>query len=126
MSYFLLLPQAIFWWYGEGVKSFFAFFLALFQSIINFFSLKTIFFTLFSPWKKMVGERHKGIDGLKDWFLDNFVSRFVGFVVRIIMIISALISITLGLCFFVVSLLFWLLFPFIFILLFLNIFIGVI
>ena len=126
MSYFLLLPQAILWWYGEGVKSFFAFFSALFQSIVNFFSLKTIFLTLFSPWKMMVGERGRGIDGLKDWFLDNFVSRFVGFVVRVIMIISALISIIFYLCFFVISLLLWFLFPLVIVLLFLNIFIGVI
>jgi len=111
MQFISFVPTLFAWWYGRGLTRLFQFLGALFSYTANLFSIKSLLKTLFSPWKKMVGERQKGIEGLKLWLLDNFVSRTVGFVVRVMMIIFCLISILLYGIFAIVAIGFWLLMP---------------
>ncbi len=72
----------------------------------------------------MVGERGRGIDGLKIWLLDNLVSRGVGFVVRVLMIFVFLIAFLAFLIFSVIAIIFWLFMPGIVAASFIYIFIG--
>lgn len=126
MDYFLLLPKSIIWWYNQGLEDFFKFFKALLKNLVKTFSIKTLILTLFSPWKRMVGERQRGLDGLKDWLIDNLAARLAGFMVRIFMIVISLILLVVYGIVFVIALGFWLLFPLIVLLAFFNIFLGII
>jgi hypothetical protein len=112
------------WWYGRGLKDLFSFLSALFAYTSNMFSVMTLLKTLLSPWKKMVGPRGRGIDGLKDWLLDNFVSRIVGLVVRVIMIIIFTIAFLIYAVFAILAIIFWLCMPAVLVASFVYIFIG--
>lgn len=92
MNYLLLLPNFMRWWYSEGILRLFSYELAILEYISNVFSIKESLLHLFSPWKRLVGPRRKGLDGLRDWLIDNIVSRGVGFVMRLFLIIIFLIS----------------------------------
>lgn len=122
----MLLPRVFIWWYAQGLEDFFKFFKLLFKSLIQVFSIKTLFLTLFSPWKRTIGERQRGIDGLKVWLADNLVARLAGFMVRSIMIIISILVIIGYVLVFILSLVTWLLFPLILVFAFINIFIGII
>ncbi|MEK7447776.1 MAG: hypothetical protein AAB632_03245, partial [Patescibacteria group bacterium] len=112
------------WWYGRGLKDLFSFLSALFSYTSNMFSVKTLLRTLFSPWKKMVGEREKGIEGLKLWLLDSFISRIVGFMVRIVMMILFFLAFLVFAIFAVLAIVFWICMPAILVASFIYIFIG--
>lgn len=74
----------------------------------KFFSLRTVLKTFFSPWKKMVGDRQPGFDGLGDWLTDNLVSRGVGMIMRLFLIFFFVLSLIFYLCLSALSLIFWL------------------
>ena len=124
MQYISFVPALLIWWYGRGLTDLFSFLLALLDYIQNLFSVTVLLKTLFSPWKKMVGERGRGIDGLKIWLLDNLVSRGVGFVVRVLMIFVFMIAFLAFLIFSVIAIIFWLFMPGIVAASFIYIFIG--
>lgn len=124
MHYISLVPTFFGWWYGRGLKDLLGFILALFSYLTNMFSVVGILKTLFSPWKKMVSEREKGIEGLKLWLVDNLVSRAVGFIVRVFMLIFFLICLVFLCLFSLFSIVFWIFMPLYVILLFIFIFIG--
>lgn len=111
MEYLAVAGEYIAWWYSGGLKRLFAWLAAVFGSISNFFSIGRVLKTLFSPWKRLVGARRPGLDGFKDWLVDNFVSRLVGFVVRVVVIFGYLASMLLMAIFAGVAVLFWVLWP---------------
>ncbi len=125
MNYISLVPTFFTWWYGRGLKDLFAFLTALFSYLRNVFSINSLLKTLFSPWKKMVGERRPGIDGLKDWMADNLISRGVGFVVRIFMLLAFLVCLIVMLIASALVFIFWLGMPAAIIGAFIYIFIGI-
>jgi len=90
----------------------------------NVFSVTSLLKTLFSPWKKMVGEKGRGVEGLKLWLLDNFISRTVGFIVRLFMIFFFLIGFALYAVFAVFAIIFWFCMPAVLVGSFVYIFIG--
>lgn len=124
MHYFSLVPTFFMWWYGRGLKDLFSFLSAFFSYTSNMFSVTTLLKTLFSPWKKLVGERGRGIEGLKLWLVDNLVSRAVGFIVRLFMIIFFLIVFILFAFFAVLAVIFWIGMPVFILAAFIYIFIG--
>jgi hypothetical protein len=73
----------------------------------------------------MVGPRGRGIDGWKEWMVDNLISRGVGFVTRIYLILAYLISIILYSLAAVILLVAWIAFPVVLLFAFVNIFINV-
>lgn len=75
------------WWYTKGIKLFFRNFVALLNYLMGMFSVKESIFNLFSPWKRLVSQRRPGLDGFRDFIIDNLVSRGVGFVMRVILLI---------------------------------------
>lgn len=82
----------------------------------RFFSIKILFFSLLSPWKRdVVFSNWKGWRPLASFhiFVDNFFSRLIGMVVRLLVIAFGLLSLIV---FFILSLFFfavWLMLPFI-------------
>ena len=95
MSLFYFLPDFITWWYGRGLQDYFNFLSVLFSYLMNAFSLKTIFRTFFSPWKKMVEKKGKGIDAFFSYLLDNIISRGVAIAMRLMLIFVFFISMIL-------------------------------
>jgi hypothetical protein len=75
------------WWYTKGIILFFRNFVALLNYLMGMFSVKESIFNLFSPWKRLVSQRRPGLDGFRDFIIDNLVSRGVGFVMRVILLI---------------------------------------
>lgn len=111
MHYFSLVPTFFGWWYGRGLEDLVKFLLVCFSYLINMFSVVGILKTLFSPWKKMVSDRGKGIEGLKLWLIDNMVSRAVGFIVRLFMLIFFVVSFIVLVFFSLLALMFWIFMP---------------
>lgn len=83
-----LIPTFFSWWYSRGIKKLFAYLEALIGYFARSFSLGAILKTFFSPWKRMVKARRPGIDGFKDWLLDNLVSRIIAAIMRSALIVS--------------------------------------
>ncbi|RJO62053.1 hypothetical protein C4544_00950 [candidate division WS5 bacterium] len=90
----------------------------------NEFSFVTLLKTLFQPWKKMVGPKGRGLEGLKNWIIDNLISRGVGFVVRVFMMIFFFIAFLAYLLFAVLAFVFWITMPAMLAASFIYIFIG--
>lgn len=111
MYYISLVPTFFAWWYGRGLKDLFRFLAGLFSYLTNMFSFVTLLKTLFQPWKKMVGEKGRGVEGLKIWLLDNFVSRTVGFFVRLVMLLIFTLAFLLYFLFSIVAIVFWIAMP---------------
>lgn len=108
MSYASIIPTLLSWWYTKGVAVLVTFLGGLFLYLGKFFSLPIIIRTFFSPWKKMVGDRKPGFDGLGDWLTDNLVSRGVGMMMRLFLIFFFFLSLIFYFCFVILSLIFWL------------------
>ncbi len=111
MGYIKLFPILIVWWYTRGLFDIFNFINALFVYTVNTFSVKAVLKTFFAPWKKMVKERGKGIDGLRDWLLDNLVSRGVAIFMRIFILCFFLISIVIVSLLSIIFVIAWLIMP---------------
>lgn len=124
MYYVSFVPTFFVWWYGRGLKDLFSFLSALFVYIQNMFSVVTLLKTLFSPWKKMAGPRRPGLDGLKDWMLDNIISRGVGFVMRVGMMMIFLVAFFIFLVFSLLIIALWLGMPMVIVASFFYIFWG--
>ena len=106
------LPTFFGWWYSKGIKILFAYLEALIGYYARSFSFVEILKTFFSPWKRLVKERRPGIDGLKEWLLDNFVSRVVAVVMRTSLIIAFSIMFLALLIFAGLAIFLWVTFPF--------------
>jgi len=112
MNYLAVSLDYALWWYSGGLRRLINWLSALFGWVSNFFSVKKIFLTLFSPWKRLVGVRRPGLDGFGDWILDNLISRSVGFVTRLVVLLCYLVAVIGLLVFGLVTVSFWIFFPF--------------
>ena len=125
MNYISLVPTFFTWWYGRGLRDLISFLAGLLSYTKNMFSVSVLLKTLFSPWKKMVGARRPGLDGLKDWLADNLISRGIGLVVRIFMLLVFLVFLIVMLVASALVFIFWLGMPAAIIGAFIYIFIGI-
>jgi hypothetical protein len=124
MNYLAVAGDYMVWWYSGGSKRLYLWLSALFGWLNNFFSIKRVFKTLFSPWKRLVGEKKAGLAGFRDFLIDNLVSRFVGFMFRLIVIFIYIISIFFLFVFSVVSFVFWVSLPVLIVVSIINIFVS--
>lgn len=90
-----MLIELIRWWYGPGWLLAFRRITGRTQGITRVFSISTLLGTLFSPWKRIVTDGAKGMDGKMKALLDNLISRIVGFTVRS-MVLFAAVLVTAG------------------------------
>ncbi len=92
MTFISTLLKFVLWWYSEGLIRLFNYLGAFFSYLMNLFSVRESIRHLFSPWKRLVSERRPGLDGFRDWLLDNTISRVVGLIMRLSLLIIFLIS----------------------------------
>ena len=80
----MLIVSLLSWWYGDGWKNFVREFSEALKGTIDFFSIDSLFRTLFSPFRQI--SAHGG-------FTDRLISRLIGSVVRFFLIIFGIIVI---------------------------------
>lgn len=118
MNALVIAFDFILWWYTKGLIKTTKNLYAIARYLTIAFSVKESVLGLFSPWKRLVGPRRPGLDGLRDWILDNIISRGVGFFMRAMLLFLFLISFLFYVLFFSVTLSLWLFWPIILIVIF--------
>lgn len=109
----LLIPYYISWHYTLGIKNLYGIWVNFIVFSFNFFSIKTLLLTLFSPFQRLQ-ERYQG-----GWHPEDFIGTIVvNLMMRIIGFFVRSFTIILGLAFFVaifvggiIFLVLWLLLP---------------
>ena len=92
----MLLVELINWWYGRGFKSFARSLVDKLRNTADFFSIGSLFRTLFLPFRQIsAGSVEGSLETRLQAFFDRLVSRAVGFTLRFFLIILGLISLTL-------------------------------
>jgi len=100
------------WWYSYLPRRLYLAFIALSITLVDLFSLKAIFKTLFAPWKRDT----LSYDGLtlqekfSIWML-NMASRFIGFLIKISVFFVFIVFYLATLFIFISGFLLWLAFP---------------
>lgn len=105
------LTKFFVWWYSEGLVRLFKYQGAFLKYLMNFFSIGESLKHLLSPWKRLVGARRPGLEGFRDWLLDNVVSRGIGFIMRLFLLLLFLISLVLWLAAAMISTILWIGWP---------------
>lgn len=93
----LLVPYYISWHYTLGIKNLFGIWINFLIFSLNFFSIKNLLLTLFSPFQRLQ-ERYKGGWNPEDFLATivvNLMMRLIGFLVRIFTIILGLLFVLL-------------------------------
>lgn len=80
------------WWYGQGWASLARKVAKRTDSVLGFFSVGTLFLTLFAPFRQISAGHVQGAPGMRmRAFFDRLFSRFFGAFLRGIMIIVGLV-----------------------------------
>lgn len=112
MSWTIFVLDYFGWHYNEGVRSFTANWRNFMWFIYHFFSISLLTRTLFSPWKRMVEQKHASdLEGFFEAIVFNILSRFFGAFVRLIIIGMGIAMLVLGLFAYVCALILWLILP---------------
>jgi len=113
MNFFLLFPYYFSWHYTRAIKDMVGIWFNFVWFIYNFFSIKILAQTLFSPIKRLKegNARSFDIEKLLENFVVNFVMRVVGFFSRASVIFVGLLSVFLTLLLGVIAFLVWLSLP---------------
>lgn len=94
MLFFSLLQHYLVWHYGPAITSYLRVYRNFWWFLVQFFSIKEIVPSLFSPFKRITESRTKKFD-FEDFFgalLINTLSRLIGFVARSFIIIVGLLT----------------------------------
>ena len=87
----VMFLEFFYWWYGTGYVDTIKRVSKWITATAQIFSVKILFMTLFSPWKRIVTESDGSLDMMLKSIGDNAVSRAVGFFVRTIVLFTSLI-----------------------------------
>jgi hypothetical protein len=101
------------WHYSQGLIELNNFFNNIFWFVLNFFSIRLLIRTLFSPWH-MMGESYGDIFKVSEFmssFVVNILMRIVGFIFRVLTIFISFVFIILTIASFVVSFVVWIFAP---------------
>lgn len=80
------------WWYSKGIRDFFDYLFAFLVKITDIFSVKLLFRTYFSPWKRdLVSSEGLPLNGIIQVALSNLVSRLIGFLIKTVILFIYLI-----------------------------------
>lgn len=95
----MAITEMFLWWYSRGWGVFVDQLKNYFASIVDFFSMDSLFRTLFKPFRQISAESasaNSSIDLKFQMFLDRLVSRTVGFFSRLILILVGLFLMICG------------------------------
>jgi len=111
MSSINLIIRYFLWHYTKAFADFFRIWRDFFWFCSRFFSISTMFRTLFSPWKRISEERSGGIEGFFASLIINSIMRIVGFFMRSMLIIAGTFSLVGVFMLGVFALIIWILAP---------------
>ena len=102
----------IVWWYKEVSASLFRFIKHFFVYLLDLFSVKVCFLTLFAPWKRdSISTEGLGIQDRFQVMMLNLASRLIGAVIKLGTIVTFAIFSILFTIIFLFSILIWLFYP---------------
>ncbi len=110
-SVFQLPLSYLLWHYTVAWGDLLRLYLNLTWFLWNFFSIRILFGTLFSPWHRLRENAKKDIGGLLGSLILNLILRGIGCVARIATILTGLLALALLFLFFLASLSLWLIMP---------------
>jgi hypothetical protein len=87
-----MILEMLRWWYGPGLILSVHRIGAWTAAVEHTFSVGILLRTLFSPWRRIITPKGRGIDAQVRAALDNFVSRCVGFVIRCFALLFAAVA----------------------------------
>lgn len=109
----MFLVGILSWWYSAGIVRQFQAIRDRLSSLVDFFSIRLLVSTLFSPYKQIgAGQVIGSLDVQLRAFFDRTFSRLVGASVRIVVIIVGLIAMVSQIIFGFIAVLLWLIIPF--------------
>ncbi len=109
----MFLVGILSWWYGNGWLSRFRMLKDRLQASADFFSVKSLFLSLFAPYKQISAGVIDGPIGVKfHAFFDQLISRIIGAIVRSFVIVAGIIILIVQFIFGIMMLIFWLVIPF--------------
>ena len=113
MYFLLFIPSYFRWHYSTSLKDLSNNLKNGFLFIPQFFSLSTLLRTIFSPWKRLGEEYHKGFDpsAFFSTAILNTILRIVGFVIRSVTIVISLVVLIFYTFAAITLYLVWLIFP---------------
>lgn len=95
----MAITEMFLWWYSHGWGVFVDQLKNYFASIVDFFSMDSLFRTLFKPFRQISAESasaNSSLDLRFQMFLDRLISRTVGFFSRLILILVGVILMICG------------------------------
>jgi len=109
------VPQYILWHYTKGFTSWIANMITFIAFEFNFFSVKELLLTLFSPFQRLK-EKNTGsiidIENIMSILLVNITMRAVGFLVRSVLLMIAFVCIVSSVIALILLTVLWLMLPF--------------
>lgn len=115
MSPFVIFPYYLAWHYTRALRDFFTIWGNLLWFVYQFFSIKLLLKTLFSPFKRLKEQNTGGIldfEGLFESLVINTIMRVVGFLFRSIVIVMGIISYFLAIMAGIIVFILWIALPF--------------
>jgi hypothetical protein len=101
------------WHYSRGIKEVVNTAENFIRFLFHFFSLKLLFSTLFSPWRRLHENYNKAdLGDMASSLLVNFIMRIVGFISRMIIILIGVLCIISAALLALVAFAAWLFYPF--------------
>lgn len=127
MSPFVIFPYYLAWHYTRAIRDFFTIWGNLLWFVYQFFSIRLLLKTLFSPFKRLKEQNTGGVldfEGLFESLIVNTVMRVVGFIFRSIVIIFGVVFYILTIVAGIVTFVLWIILPFLIIFLLIASIIG--
>lgn len=115
MNFLSIIPYYFTWHYGQGFISYFKIWKNLIWFLWNFFSIKILLKTFFTPFQKLKENYAGGLD-IEGWltsFAITTLMRIVGMISRGIIIILGLIILSVFIVLGFIGIFIWLTLPFI-------------
>jgi hypothetical protein len=113
MHIFAFIPHYIRWHYSGGIRDLVHNAISFVSFLSTFFSLGTLFHTLFEPWQRL-GEEYTGgfhPEKAASAFLVNTIMRVFGFTVRVVTLIVGFVVIVCAMLLALLALCIWILYP---------------
>lgn len=115
MQFFILGYYYILWHYTRAFLDIIKIWMNAFWFVYHFFSIRILFSTLFSPWRRMGENYKKGFDASEFFssLLINTIMRIVGIIIRMAVIIIGLLALVAVFIGGIIFLIIWLFLPFV-------------
>jgi hypothetical protein len=113
MLFTTILHHYVWWHYTTALKEIWHVWKNLIWFTANFFSLRPLITSLFSPWKRITFERGDSLafEDLTGYVIINLISRILGATLRSTIILMGLLSVAVLLLLLVATYIIWLVAP---------------